>query len=47
MQIFKDKIFTQSDDGPYKQTFVQKIAESGLSYQDLCSSFTARDRIER
>ena len=35
MQTFKDNLFSQSDHGLVKLSLIQKIAESGLSYQDL------------
>ena len=36
MQTFKDKLFSQGDNGLLvKQNTIQKIAESGLCYDDL------------
>ena len=35
MQTFKEKLYSQGDDGLVKQTVIQKISESGISYQDL------------
>ena len=40
MQTFKNKLNSQGDDGLVKQTVIQKIAESGISYQDLFNIFT-------
>ena len=35
MQTFKNNLFSQSGNGLIKQSLIQKLAESGLSYQDL------------
>ena len=40
MQTFKNKLYSQGDDGLVKQTVIQKIAESGISYQDLSNILT-------
>ena len=42
MQTFKDKLYSQGDDGLVKQTVIQKIAESGISYQDLSVLYAGR-----
>ena len=40
MQTFRYKLYhPQTDDGPVKQRVIQKIAESGLAYQDLENLF--------
>ena len=35
MQTFKDKLFSHSCNGLIKQSLIQKLAENGLSHQDL------------
>ena len=40
IQTFKNNLCSQGDDGLVKQTVIQKIAESGISYQDLSNLFT-------
>ena len=41
MQTFRYKLYhPQTDDGPVKQRVIQKIAESGLAYQDLENLFS-------
>lgn len=39
IQTYKNKLFSQTNDGLVKQTVIQKISESGLSYQDLYHLF--------
>ena len=40
MQTFKDKLLSQSGNGLIKQSLIQKLTESGLSYQDLRHLFS-------
>ncbi|XP_078380315.1 uncharacterized protein LOC144663289 [Oculina patagonica] len=40
IQTFQDKLLTQDDNSVIKESLIQKIAESGLSYEDLQHLYT-------